>query len=100
MISSFEIPFNNVEDFTSKVKGELSSRPLGKIVQFSHQGEVLSVSFSKLGKSTVTYRVGKHLDGHKARLVEEKIAFAHKAFKGEIIGKITRLLERHGAKID
>ena len=67
-------------------------------------GNAIVVCFSKFGKSELTYDVTSAAksgpDGPlQARLVNEKIALAHRAFRSDIEGKLKKVLLACGAKV-
>lgn len=103
-IKTIEIPSKSAQDFVHQVSSQLAGRELGKIVSLTAPGNAIVVCFSKFGKSELTYDVTSAAksgpDGPlQARLVNEKIALAHRAFRTDIEGKLKKVLLACGAKV-
>ena len=88
------------EKIVQNLKDVMGGRELSKIVAFDLKGEKLTVTISKVGKSVLTFSTEVQDDGVTCTLVKEKIALAHKAFKGEVTKKIFRVIEKAGGAID
>lgn len=97
-IKSFEAA-SSTDDFVKTISGELSKRELGKIVSLKKDGADLLVVFSKLGTSEIRFQVDAVGTGFKATLKNEKIAFTHRPFRGDIEAKFASILTKNGAKI-
>ncbi len=82
------------------IKDALGSRELAKMVDFALQGKDLIVTISKFGTSTLTFsNQAAKSGGLQYELTGEKIAFAHKALKGEVTNKLLKVIESAGGKI-
>lgn len=99
-MKAFEVTGKSPADFLSAMQSALSGRALGEIVSIRRDGGDVVVAFSKLGSSEVRYRIVERDAGFRCERTTEKIAFAHKAFRGEIEGKIAKLLEKLGARVE
>ena len=78
------------------INGHLSGRELGKMVNLKLEGSDLVVLIQKMGTSELRF-TGTVADGKvEYDLKKEKIAFAHKPFKDEVIGKIKKIVEACG----
>lgn len=87
---------SNTEETLEKIKEELGGRKLGEMLSFNLDGDTLDVLIKKMGTSTLTFSIsGKEWD-----LTGEKIAFAHKAFRGEVMDKIRKVIEKVGGVIE
>ena len=84
---------------TGKILDELGGRELGKMVDFSLTNGQLTVTISKLGTSKLVFDQSTKDDGLEYTLASEKIAFAHKAFKGDVVDKLCKVIERVGGQI-
>lgn len=100
MIKSFSVSSGTANDFIKKVTDSLSGRELGKIASVSLSGENVVIKFSKLGTSEVIFNLNKDTNGFKCTHQSEKIAFTHKAFRSDIEGKLSKVLELNGAKVE
>ena len=56
-------------------------------------------TISKLGTSILSFAEKATAGGLEYTLASEKIAFAHKAFKGEVTEKILKIVEKAGGKV-
>jgi hypothetical protein len=100
MIKSFSVSSGSANDFIQKVTDSLSGRELGKIASVTLSGENVIITFSKLGKSEVIFNLNKETNGFKCTHLSEKISFTHKAFRSDIEGKLSKVLELNGAKVE
>lgn len=81
------------------IRTAMGDRELGKIVSFDMDPSSLTVTISKLGKSTLTFLKKATDAGIELVLDNEKIAMTHKAFKGEVTDKILKIIEKAGGSI-
>ncbi len=88
------------EAIISKIKKTMENRNLAKIVEFSTdpQGNI-TIHIKKLGTSTLSFSRLEEKGKAIFKLSEEKIAFAHRAFKDEVTQKIMQVIELAGGKI-
>jgi hypothetical protein len=100
MIKSFLVHSGSAYDFVKKVTDSLMGRELGKIASLSLSGENLIITFSKLGRSEVIFSLNKNENGFQCIHKSEKISFTHKAFRSDIEGKLSKVLELNGAKVE
>ncbi len=99
MIKSFQVPNSTPQQFIEKISSALSGRDLGKIATMNLAGDNVLVTFSKLGKSEVTFAVKKEGDSFRCDHQAEKIALTHRALRNDIEGKLARVLEAAGATV-
>lgn len=99
MIKSFSVKSGTVNEFVQKVSNSLSGKKLGEIASISLMGDDVIITFSKLGKSEVIFSLTKNNDGFVCSHKNEKIAFAHKAFRSEIEDKFSKVLTLNGAQV-
>jgi len=95
----FSLPEASPSDVKNKVLDALGGKELSKIVDFEFSDKNLIVTISKLGISKLTFDQEKTSDGMVYTLKNEKIAFTHKAFKGDVMSKILTVIEGIGGKI-
>lgn len=95
------ISFKDIKpsDVLEQIREKLDGRKLGDMVHFELRGTDLEVTIKKMGTSTLTFKnVGKG-DHIEWELTSEKIALAHKAFKGDVMEKITKVVTQVGGKV-
>lgn len=85
--------------FAARVSEALKGRSLGSIVSVEGRPDAFLVRFDRLGKSEVEYRVVADGPGFRATVAKESIAFAHRAFRSDIEGRLVKLVEKLGAKV-
>ncbi len=95
----FSLPESDPSTVKSKVLEALGGRELGKIVNFDFAADNLTVTINKLGKSKLIFDQKHTGEGLVYTLVNEKIAFSHKAFKGEVVTKLLNVIEGVGGTI-
>jgi hypothetical protein len=96
-----EIQFKDLgtREVIAGIKEKLGGRKLGDLLEIEADGEDIRVTIRKLGTSTLEFSHQKTKDGHSWELSKEKIALTHKAFKGEILAKLTNIVDSMGGKI-
>lgn len=99
MIKSFTVDSSTPQEFIDKVMQNLQKNELGKVTTITASGDSFVIVFSKLGKSELIYSLTKNDEGFTCTFKSEKIAFAHKAFKGDVDKGMTKAFEAAGAKI-
>ncbi|WP_186643603.1 hypothetical protein [Fluviispira vulneris] len=99
MIKSFAVESSSPADFIKKVTDSLAGRELGKIASMSVKENNIVIMFSKLGKSEVIFNIKNEDNGFSCTHSSEKIALTHKALRGDIEGKLAKVLESNGAKV-
>ena len=77
----------------------MEGRSIGDLVKLEEESGNLVVKISKLGTSTLTFTRKEAGDQVEFNLTSEKIAMAHKAFKGEVTDKLVGVIERSGGKV-
>ncbi len=87
------------EDIVEKIRSELGGRKLGEMLDFSLSGDKLNVVIKKMGTSQLEFSIKRDNPGSNWTLSQEKIALSHKVFKAEMMGKLTKIIERVGGKV-
>jgi hypothetical protein len=82
-----------------QITGALGDRELGKMCKFDLEGQNLKVLISKLGTSELLFAGTKSASGWTFELTKEKIAFAHKPFKDEVVDKIIKVIQSVGGTV-
>ena len=82
-----------------KIKAQLAGRKLGEMVSFSLNGKDLEVTIKKLGTSSLKFTDESKNGSIQWNLTSEKIAFAHKAFKDDVLEKITKVVNQVGGSV-
>ncbi|SMF21607.1 hypothetical protein [Pseudobacteriovorax antillogorgiicola] len=93
-------PESETKTVVDNLKDAMGERALSKIVSFEINGDDLTVTLSKLGKSTLHFSRQSASEGSTFTLTKEKIALAHKALKGEVTQKIIKVIEKAGGSVD
>lgn len=83
------------------IKKALEGRKLGELVAFNLEKDDLTVTIQKMGKSVLEFTKNPASKGGDLEwdLTSEKIALTHKAFKGEVIDKITKIIQGVGGQV-
>ena len=97
-VKTIECETMNPAEFIEGVRKALAGRELGKLATFGVSGNTITVTFSKLGTTELVYDVIAKGSGFLATLKSEKVAFAHRPFRGNIESKLRGVMERCGSK--
>jgi len=95
----FQFPNKPVNEILDAIKKAMEGRQISDLVKLDSTADKVTVSISKLGTSVLTFlkkNVGENIE---LSLDSEKIAFAHKAFYGEVKEKLISIIEKAGGKI-
>lgn len=77
----------------------MDGRALGDMVSIDEERGGLLVKISKLGTSSLQFDRSENGEFAVFTLSEEKIAFAHRAFKDEVKSKLVHIIEKSGGKV-
>jgi hypothetical protein len=77
----------------------MDGRALGDMVSIDEERGGLLVKISRLGTSSLQFDRSENGEFAVFTLSEEKIAFAHRAFKDEVKSKLVHIIEKSGGKI-
>lgn len=89
----------SAEAAVAKITSNLSGRQLGEMVQLELVQNKLQVIVSKFGTSTFSFTCENQGEGCTFELNSEKIAFAHRAFKNEVIDKLASVVKTSGGDL-
>jgi hypothetical protein len=95
----FSFPDSDTKAVTDKIMTKLGGRELGKMVAFNPTPDGIEVVISKLGTSKLKFSKTEN-NGHSIfKLIDEKIAFSHRAFKGEVQDKMRKIILQAGGSV-
>jgi hypothetical protein len=81
------------------IRQAMDGRALGDMVSIDEERGGLLVKISRLGTSSLQFDRSENGEFAVFTLSEEKIAFAHRAFKDEVKSKLVHIIEKSGGKI-
>lgn len=81
------------------IKEKLGGRRLGELLEIELSGEDIRVTIRKMGTSVLEFSHSNERGGHSWNLAKEKLAFTHRAFKGEIMEKLTNVINDMGGEV-
>jgi hypothetical protein len=93
-------PKQEPKKIVTAIKKAMGDRALSEMVEFAIDKAQMVITISKLGTSTLTF--DKEVDGDKIlfTMVEEKIAFTHRAFKGEVTEALVKIVKKAGGTVE
>lgn len=94
-----QFPKQSNADVIASLQKVLSGRAIGDMISLEDKGASMLMKISKLGTSTLTFSRSEAGDKVIYTLSEEKIAFAHRAFKDEVKDKLTSVVEKAGGQM-
>jgi len=83
----------------SALKKTMDGRSLGDLVSIDEDKGGLLIKISKLGTSSLQFDRSENGEFAIFTLSEEKIAFAHRAFKDDVKSKLVHIIEKSGGKV-
>ena len=86
-------------EIISSLQKVLSGRSLGDLVSIEDLGNSMVMKISKLGTSSLTFSRAESDKEVTYTLTDEKIAFAHRAFKDDVKEKLVHVVEKAGGKM-
>lgn len=89
----------NTQEVIEGIKSKLGGRKLGDLLEIEAEGQDIRVTIRKMGTSVLEFSHHEEKDGHTWELSKEKLALTHRAFKGEIIEKLTSIIGSMGGKV-
>lgn len=88
------------QKIVAELHSALGGRKLASILDLSLVGKDIHVTIKKLGTSTLEFTHNPSVkSGLEWELSAEKIALTHKAFKTEMIAKLTKIIENIGGVV-
>ena len=89
----------NAKEVIEGIKDKLGGRKLGDLLEIEADGDDIRVTIRKMGTSTLEFSHQEKKDGHTWAPSKEKLALTHRAFKGEILEKLTNIIDSMGGKV-
>ena len=89
----------NTQEVIEGIKSKLGGRKLGDLLEIEADGEDIRVTIRKMGTSVLEFSHQEQKEGHKWELSKEKLALTHRAFKCEIVEKLTDIIGSMGGKV-
>ncbi len=83
-----------------KIQQVMGGRKLASMVSFALKGSQMEITIAKLGTSHLNFDIAKADKGLAFNLSSEKIAFSHRAFRGEVTEKIMQVIEQAGGVVE
>ncbi|MBP6217662.1 MAG: hypothetical protein KA436_03630 [Oligoflexales bacterium] len=88
------------EKVVHKIQESLGGRQLGSLLNFNLKDKNVTVKIQKFGTSTLEFSHNPAVkESLEWVLSSEKIAFAHKAFKEEVLSKLKKVIEDLGGMV-
>jgi hypothetical protein len=96
-----KIHFTNTEPsvVVEGLKEALGGRKLGELLSIDLHGNDIHVTIRKMGTSTLQFSHSAKGPGHTWELTTEKLALTHRAFKGEVMDKLTKIVQQLGGNV-
>ena len=88
------------EEILEEIKEQLGGRKLGKMLHFDLENGNLGVTIKKMGTSQLYFERVQNGGALIWELQTEKIALAHKAFKSEVLEKLTKIITQTGGTVE
>jgi hypothetical protein len=87
------------EIIITALRKTMEGRALNDLVTIGEENGGLLIQISKLGTSTLQFDRTENGDFAIFTLSQEKIAFAHRAFKDDVKSKLAHIIEKSGGKV-
>lgn len=87
------------QEILSLIEERLGGRKLAKILSFKLEGNDLFVTIKKMGTSQLNFSHVENQGEITWTLTKEKIALSHKAFKGEVLNKLAKVVSDTGGQL-
>ena len=78
----------------------MGDRALSEMVDLSIEKSQMIITISKLGTSTLTFAKEVNDDRVLFVMTGEKIAFTHRAFKGEVTDALMKIVKKAGGTVE
>ncbi len=89
----------NTQEVIEGIKSKLGGRKLGDLLEIEADGNDIRVTIRKMGTSVLEFSHREKKGGHSWELSKEKLALTHRAFKGEIMEKLTHIIDSMGGSV-
>lgn len=92
-------PAQDTKKIVDAIRKAMGDRALTEIVDFSVKQSDMIITISKMGTSTLTFSRADNGDNVTFTMTGEKIAFTHRAFKGEVTDALVKIVKKAGGTI-
>ncbi len=93
-------PKQESKKIISAIKKAMGDRALSEMVDLSIEKSQMIITISKLGTSTLTFAKEVNDDRVFFVMTGEKIAFTHRAFKGEVTDALMKIIKKAGVTVE
>ena len=93
-------PKQESKKIISAIKKAMGDRALSEMVDLSIEKSQMIITISKLGTSTLTFAKEVNDDRVLFVMTGEKIAFTHRAFKGEVTDALLKIVKKAGGTVE
>jgi hypothetical protein len=93
-------PKQEPKKIVSAIKKALGDRSLAEMVDFAVDKSSMVITISKMGTSTLTFTKEEDGDRLLFTMSGEKIAFTHRAFKGEVTDALLKIVKKAGGTVE
>lgn len=98
-MKGFSVTGDTPEKFMRKIERALHKGELGKFSKMSLNLPEAKMGFEKMGTTEFTYTIVSDGDTFTATKTNEKVAFTHGIFRGQVEGELERIIHRFGGTI-
>jgi hypothetical protein len=92
-------PGKDPQAIIDAIRGAMQGRKLGEVTQLELRGSSIVVCISKIGTSTLEFTTASRDNGTEVRLTHEKLALAHRPFRDEVRGKLSKVVQHAGGDV-
>jgi hypothetical protein len=93
-------PKQESKKIISAIKKAMGDRALSEMVDLSIEKSQMIITISKMGTSTLTFSKKDEDERVFFVMTSEKIAFTHRAFKGEVTEALAKIVKKAGGTIE
>lgn len=98
-MKGFTVTGDTPEKFMRKIERALHKGELGKFAKMTLRLPEAHIAFEKMGVTEFTYSISLDGETFTAKKTDEKIAFTHGFFRGEVERELERIIHRFGGEI-
>lgn len=96
-MKAFSVRQGRPEEFVDRIRREIERRDFSDIASIGLQDDLLKVTFSWMGKTTLTYRLTPWGDGFSAVLEDEDVSAFHRPFRAGFEERFDQIIATVGA---
>ena len=89
-------PKKSNEEIIASIKNAMGGRSLSDLISLEDCGDEIRLKISKMGTSILVFSRTETAKDTELLLKSEKIAFAHKAFRDDVIEKFKQVIKTAG----